>query len=288
MTSVLVTGATRGLGLATARELAHRRAHVLVSGRDPDAVRRTAAEVGGTAVDLDLARLSSVREALAGLPGVDVVVCNAGLQVRGATPPPTADGFDPTVQVNHLAHLALVDGLLARARPPHTVVMLGSATHDPAVRTGMPSPEEGRLTSYARSLAGGPDGARRYATSKLLTTTTALALAREVPGVRVLCFDPGLMPGTGLAREATPAQRLFWGTAMRALAVLPFASTASASGRALARLVSDPPAVPSGTVLDHRLRPVVPSLRARDLGYQDDLMADGRALLASAGWTTTA
>lgn len=285
MTRVLITGATRGLGLATAAAAGARGADVLCAGRDPAVVQATAGRLGAEPVVMDLADLGGVRAAVAGLPDVDAVVCNAGLQIlRG--PAVTPDGFEETFQVNHLAHVALVDALLARPTPPRRVVFIGSATHDPAVRTGTPDPlEDDDLGAAARPGTSGDsgrtDGMRRYATTKLLAAATAGALARERPEVDVFCFDPGLMPGTGLARQYPAPVRLLWSTAFRALQVLPFASSPAASGRALATLLCDrPPPVPSGAYVDHRLRAVDASARARDPGYQDGVLRQSRQLLA--------
>ena len=148
----------------------------------------------------------------------------------------------------------------------------------------MPAPEEGPLTGYARTVAGGRDGARRYATSKLLTTASALGLAREdAPGPRHVLRprpharhrprprgDPGAAARVG-HRDA--------GARRAAVRVLDRGPVRAA----LARLATTPPAVPSGTVLDHRLRPVTPSATASDPAYQDALLADSRALLAAVG-----
>ena len=65
MTTVLITGATRGLGLASARALSGR-ARLLVSGPDPERTRRAADAVGGEPVVLDLGSLEQVREVAAG------------------------------------------------------------------------------------------------------------------------------------------------------------------------------------------------------------------------------
>ena len=284
VTTILITGATRGLGLATAAALRARGARVLCAGRDPLAVERTARRVGAEPVVLDLADLADVRAATARLPQIDAVACNAGLQLlRGPTV--TRDGFEETFQVNHLAHVALVDELLARPGPPRRLVFVGSATHDPAVRTGTPDPlEDADLTALARPVpAGRPDrtaGLRRYATTKLLAAATAAALARERPDVHVTCFDPGLMPGTGLARQYPAPVRVLWSSLFQALRVLPFASSPAASGRAFATLLHDEPSpVPSGSYVDHRLRVTAPSARARDTTYQDSVLRQTRELL---------
>ena len=91
------------------------------------------------------------------------------------------------------------------------------------------------------------------------------------------------MPGTGLARQYPALVRVLWSTVFRGMAVLPFASSPTASGRALAALLCDeaPPA-PSGCYVDHRLRVVAPSARARDLGYQDRVLRQSRQLIMSA------
>ncbi len=285
MTSVLVTGATRGLGLATTAALRHRDATVLAAGRDTTAVDSVARRWGAEPVVLDLADLDSVRGTLSGLPPVDAVVCNAGVQVlRGLST--TRDGFEETFQVNHLAQLALVDALLSGPVPPRRIVFVGSATHDPAVRTGTPDPLEGDdLAALARARPdSGPSraaGMRRYVTTKLLAASTAGALARERPDLHVTCFDPGVMPGTGLARQHPAVVRALWSTLLKGARVLPFASSPAASGRALAALLcDDPPPAPTGSYVDHRLRVRPASARARDTDYQDAVLLQSRRLLA--------
>jgi NAD(P)-dependent dehydrogenase (short-subunit alcohol dehydrogenase family) len=282
-----ITGATRGLGLAAAHAAAARGARVLVAGRSPETVRATATAVGGEPIVLDLERLADVQAVAEALPAVDAVALNAGLQVvTGASRTP--DGFETTFQVNHLAHLLLLDALLARAESPARVVLTGSGTHDPSRRAGMPAPLEGDVGTWARAEDGDEApavaGRRRYTTSKLLNAATAAGLARERPDVHVTCFDPGLMLGTGLSRQYPPAAR--WLTTLLAPALgtlLPFASTPQSSGRALARLLLEVPApAASGAYVDHRLHTRPASQRARDAGFQAEVLRDSRALLALA------
>lgn len=288
MTTVLITGAGRGLGLAAAREGVRRGARVLLAGRSLERMRPVAAAVGGEAVAMDMASLASVREAARSLPAIDALAANAGVQNPGPLRM-TGDGFEETFQVNHLAHLALIDELIARADDgPRRIVLIGSATHDPAAHTTMPAPMTGPLAEIA---AGGPagrdapvDGRRRYTTSKLLITASTSALARELPDRWVACLDPGLMPGTGLARDYVGWQRLLWSTVGRALVVLPFASSPEQSGRTLVRLLLDePPPVPSGAVVDHRLGSAVVSPRAADEAFGGRVLRESRGLLAGAG-----
>lgn len=280
MKTLLITGATRGLGLEAARAAASADGiRLVISGRDPEAVSRVATEVGGTPLVLDLASLEQTRSAIAALGAIDLLAANAGLQVPGPRTE-TADGFETTAQVNHLAHLLLIDELLARAERPMRIAMVGSATHDPSVRSGMPAPE---AVGVEALIAGDGDdptsGRRRYSTSKLLVTAAALGLAREHESDFVYCFDPGLMPGTGLARQYSGWQRVLWSSAMRALTVMPFASTPRRSGRTLSALLTMDPPAPSGSVIDHRKRPAAVSARAADPEFQDEVLSVSRGML---------
>lgn len=286
MTTLLITGATRGLGLATARAAAALEpdVRILVAGRDRERTAAAAREAGGEPVLVDLSSLDAVRRAAEELPAADLLALNAGLQVPGELRT-TVDGFEETFQVNHLAQLLLVDLLVARGDALRRIVLVGSATHDPAQFTGMPAPFEADVATIA---AGGPAGAsqagrRRYTTSKLLSTAATGALAREHPERYVGCLDPGLITGTGLARDYPAPMRALYTRLERPIALLPFASTQERSGTAFARLLLDePPPVPSGTVADHRLRAARISTRAADPAFQDAVLADSRALLHGA------
>ncbi|MER5673431.1 oxidoreductase [Pseudonocardia alni] len=126
--TVIVTGATSGLGLETARALVHAGARVVLAVRDTARGEEIAAELGGAASvrRLDLADLTSVREFAAGFEGtVDVLVNNAGLMAVPFSR--TADGFETQLGVNFLGHFALT-GLLAD-RITERVVTLSSLAH---------------------------------------------------------------------------------------------------------------------------------------------------------------
>jgi NAD(P)-dependent dehydrogenase (short-subunit alcohol dehydrogenase family) len=280
MTTIFITGATRGLGLGAAR-CARDRATVLVGGRDQIRTDQAASEIGGEPFALDLESLAAVHASVNALPHVDAVVCNAGLQIPGAKRT-TRDGFEETFQVNFLSHLALVDGLLAREHPPTRVVWVGSGTHDPAQHSGMPHPREDDLNAIAGGDMGTDDnaGRRRYTTSKLLTTAVAGGLARERPDLYVGCLDPGLMAATGLAREyPAPIARVYVALG-RAIALLPFASTPERSGAQLAALaLDDPPPAPSGTTINFRGKAARISDRAQDPAFQDEILLVARGLL---------
>ena len=119
--TVLVTGATSGLGLRSAEALAARGAHVLLAGRNPDKLATSLEQVRGRAtgaapegVALDLTDLQSVRAAADEVGDrveqLDVLMNNAGVMAvpKGVT----ADGFESQLGTNHLGHFALTAHLL--------------------------------------------------------------------------------------------------------------------------------------------------------------------------------
>jgi NAD(P)-dependent dehydrogenase (short-subunit alcohol dehydrogenase family) len=113
--TVIVTGATGGIGLATARALATADARVVLAVRDVEKGRRVAAAIAGeTEVRaLDLADLASVRRFAEGWTDpIDVLVNNAGVSVP--TRRLTKDGFELQLGTNHLGPFALTNLLLPR------------------------------------------------------------------------------------------------------------------------------------------------------------------------------
>ncbi|MBA3812478.1 MAG: SDR family NAD(P)-dependent oxidoreductase [Caulobacteraceae bacterium] len=136
---ILVTGASAGLGVETARALAAHGAQVVGAVRDLDKgraatgpVRDQASGGGGLElVELDLASLASVRAragalVAAGAP-FDVVIANAG--VMACPKGETADGFETQFGTNHLGHFVLVNRIASLLRPGSRLVNLSSAGH---------------------------------------------------------------------------------------------------------------------------------------------------------------
>ncbi len=276
--SVIVTGGNSGLGYECARAISGSGSgwHVVLAVRDAEkggrAARGVSEETGNPGVEamaLDLASLASVRSfarevaSRDDLPPLKAVVCNAGLQVVAGTSY-TDEGFETTFGVNHLGHFLLVNLLLKELSAPARVVVVSSGTHDPGRRTGMPVPRYRGAEALAyperhpnpdeTSEGPGVVGRRRYTTSKLCNAMFAYELDRRLrsEGVstpeRPICvnaFDPGAMPNTGLTRDYGPLARFAWDKGLTLL--LPVfrrlgvaTSTPEVSGRALARLVTDP------------------------------------------------
>ncbi|OPX10689.1 SDR family NAD(P)-dependent oxidoreductase [Mycobacterium sp. AT1] len=139
---VVVTGATNGVGLATAGALARAGAHVILAVRNVELGARRAAEIGGdtTVVKLDLADQSSVRAFPNLFDGdVDVLVNNAGLVAQNRSE--TVDGFEMTLGTNFLGPFALTNLMFPRVRS--LIVNVASDAHksakidldDPHLRT---------------------------------------------------------------------------------------------------------------------------------------------------------
>ncbi|MBV9194865.1 MAG: SDR family oxidoreductase [Solirubrobacterales bacterium] len=130
----VVTGASSGLGLVTARELARAGATVIMACRNLEKGERAARQVAGGVLErLDLAELDSVRafaeRFAANHARLDLLINNAGVMA-----PPrrvSADGFESQLATNHLGHFALTGRLLASllAAPEPRVVTLSSTAH---------------------------------------------------------------------------------------------------------------------------------------------------------------
>ncbi|HEU5127730.1 MAG TPA: SDR family NAD(P)-dependent oxidoreductase [Glycomyces sp.] len=247
--TALITGGTGSLGFHTAQAILARGGwEALITGRSgvAEAAERLGASASGRR--LDLGSLDAVRSFVRDLPPLDAIVCNAGL-LRVSGTRLTDDGIEETFAVNHLAHFLLVREALPLMRPGSRVVFVSGAAHDPARRTGFPPPDFGDASELAR-----PDGERaerrmragrrRYAASKLCAVMTAYEFARRIPSRAVAfnAFDPGRMPGTGLARDFPKLFGSLWHRVMPALAAVPGAGRRGPerSAAALARLICDP------------------------------------------------
>jgi len=189
----LVTGATRGIGLVTARALAAAGATVLVHGRDAEVGAAVAAEIarasGNSAVRFvraDFMHLDEVRELagqLARLPRLDVLINNAGL--IDAEHRCTAEGYDATFGVNHLAPFLLTMLLLEKLTQsaPARVIVVASEAHRRARL------DFGDLMNVRVSFL------RAYERSKLANLLFVRALAPRLAGsgVTVNALHPGFV-----------------------------------------------------------------------------------------------
>src|SRR5580700_8504100 len=203
----VVTGATSGIGKATAAELARQGAQVILVGRDRargDATVAELATAGPLPPRLELADLSAMAqvralaERLAALDRIDVLVNNAGL-VAGQRRV-TADGYEEVFAVNHLAPFLLTTLLLPKltASAPARVITVTSDAHTSAhLDLDNPQPVDGW------------ESWRAYSNSKLANILFTRELARRLEGTGVTanCAHPGVVR-TRFGREARLPLRL--------------------------------------------------------------------------------
>jgi NAD(P)-dependent dehydrogenase (short-subunit alcohol dehydrogenase family) len=166
---IIVTGATNGVGLGTARALARTGAHVILAVRNTELGAQRAAEIGGSTsiAKLDLADLSSVRAFPELLDDdVDILINNAGALTQHRTE--TADGFEVTIGTNFLGPFALTNLLFRRVRSQ--IINVGSEAHKSAkLRL-----DDMHLRSHRWTAVGA------YARSKLAVMLWGLELDRRL------------------------------------------------------------------------------------------------------------
>lgn len=259
--TIIITGGNTGLGYECAKNIAQtwKTDHIVLACRNSkktdDAVKSLISETGNrniVALELDLSSLESIRNfvvkfAYANLPPLYAIVCNAGLQIVNGTQY-TKDGFELTFGVNHLGHFLLANLLLEKMSDVGRIVFVSSDTHDPLQKTGMPEPkyDKAELLAYPDRSDVILTGTTRYTTSKLCNIYCSYELAERIKSeitkdITINAFNPGMMPGTGLARDRSFFPRFIWKYIMPILTLFKKnVNTVSKSGRALASLVTNP------------------------------------------------
>jgi NAD(P)-dependent dehydrogenase (short-subunit alcohol dehydrogenase family) len=189
--TVVVTGASSGVGLAAAEDFARRGARVVVVGRDPGrlatAVERVRAAGGGREPDsyrTDFNRLDEVRELAAALldryPRIDVLANNAGGMVPQMVT--TVDGYESTIQGNHLAPFLLTNLLRDRLRGGRVVNTASDAHNMGAVDPDRLNGPDDKYSAW-----------RAYGASKGANILFAGEAARRWPDIQSTSYHPGVV-----------------------------------------------------------------------------------------------
>jgi len=182
--TVLITGATNGIGLESAAVLAGMGAHVILVGRDAGRVARAQATVKTrcgaetAAYVCDFASLKDVNQladrVLRDVPKLDVLINNAGSVFARRTV--TVDGYEATFAVNHLSHFLLTTRLLPllTASAPARIIAVASGGH-----------RQGTMDFDNLHFARGYQIMRAYTRSKLANVLFAAELARRLAGTGI-------------------------------------------------------------------------------------------------------
>ena len=298
----VLTGGTSGMGLHAAKELAKLpNAHVIVGARKPDQANALRSSVPAdrlTVFPLDLDATTSVRvfaesvrKAASG-GQLRTIICNAGLQLTGDKVMATPD-IERTFMVNVLAHVLLVDLLLPGLMAGAHVVTVGSGTHNPDDKIAKLFGFRGAYFPNAKQVASGDLGATgkpqqlnmdRYATSKLGAIYQALHLSHEHANgtCSFFAFDPGLMPGTALARDRSAMEQLGWQYFLPMLRYfVSGVSSSELSAKALVQHCILHPQHPSGSYIEFSGKLAPRSQLSENNDNAVRLMLQCRALLQS-------
>ena len=211
--TILITGATSGIGKATAMGLAKLGASIVFTARDVDKAEAAKLEIseksGNKNVEFmvcDLASFDSIRECCNAFAAkherLDVLISNAG--VWDYKRKESRDGIENTFATNYLAPFMMTNlllGLLKKSAPSR-IVNVASALHDGSI-------DFGDIEFKRRPFSG--TGAYRQSKLSLILFTKLLAEKLKGTGVVVNCLHPGVI-ATNIMREANLAYKGFFRT----------------------------------------------------------------------------
>ena len=243
--TIVVTGASSGIGAVAAERLVAGGDRVAVVGRDPERTRALADRIGATAFLADFERFDDVRALAASLldhyDGIDVLANNAGGLYHERRV--TVDGHERTIQLNHLAPF-----LLTRLLRPRLIETAASGRDVRVVSTASMANRFGRLRLDDLDWERRPwrGGWRAYGTSKLATILFAVELGEQLTGTGVTAYS--FHPGTVATRFGASSPLIRFGNAVTGGR---YGITAEAGAAPLERLAGPiPVGAPTGTYFD--------------------------------------
>jgi NAD(P)-dependent dehydrogenase (short-subunit alcohol dehydrogenase family) len=291
--TIIMTGATRGLGLEAAQDILRRspQTHLVILARQSSGaevlpgLQKQSAHV--SAIDIDLASTASIDAAAAQvedfldageLPPLRGLVFNAGVHLRDALHT-TVDGYETTFAVNVLSTHLLLRRLHPHLSGPARIIVTVSDAHFGDIRhTGgtLPAPrwaapqilsKPGAFAHPGRVRAG----RRAYSTSKLGGIHLVHEWARRLPeGIDIVSYNPSLVIGTGLSRDMGGAAPFLMKWVIPPLVHTPIVDTSRVAGRRLADVVLGLTPAPAGAYI-HRTYTTASSAESYDAERERDL-----------------
>jgi len=255
--TVVITGATSGIGEVAAEALARQGARVVFVARDKDRARATLdrliranPDAAHSWVEADLSTVAAMKAAAKAvarkLPRIDVLINNAGaiFERRGVT----ADGLEKTFAINHMAYFVITEGLRPRLAPDARIVSTASNAHI----YGALDFDDLQLTRRYSSIAA-------YGRSKLCNILWTRELARRLANTEVTanCVHPGAVR-TGFGENNSGLLKNLFGLAR------PFMLTPGQGADTLVYLASSPDVAGQTGGYWTRRRLTQPSPAARD------------------------
>jgi NAD(P)-dependent dehydrogenase (short-subunit alcohol dehydrogenase family) len=202
--TIVITGASDGIGAAAARQLHTNGEHVVLVGRSAEKTRAIAAELGVDYHLADFSRLADVRALAATLleryPRIDVLANNAGGIMGDRVE--TEDGHEMTFQVNHLAPFLLTTLLMDRLIESRATI-INTASVAARIFAKFDIDDLELTSNYSANAA--------YGNAKLANILFTRELDRRygASGISTAAFHPGVV-GTGFASKSSGPIRLLY------------------------------------------------------------------------------
>lgn len=271
--TVVLTGASDGIGAAAARQLTASGHRLILVGRSVEKTRAVAADTGAEWFTADFARLDDVRELATkiadavGDGGIDVLANNAGGIFGDQTP--TVDGFEKTLQVNHLAPFLLTNLLLPQLRAGRAAIInTSSVAHRLFGRIDIDDLDNRKNFSANRA----------YGDAKLANVlfTKSLHTKFHDDGLTSVAFHPGTVQ-TNFASDSNTLMRFVYRTPLKRLLLI----TSEKGGSTLSWFIEGTPdeTWTSGEYYDERVLTRRVNPRIEDAALAEALWQKSAALV---------
>ncbi|WP_092553281.1 Rossmann-fold NAD(P)-binding domain-containing protein [Herbiconiux ginsengi] len=211
---------------------------------------------------------------------------NAG--IMPTTPAKSKQRWDSAFATNHLGPLAFTEALIPVLPDGANVVFIASAVEDPERKIAVQAGFRGSRFISAEAAARGEyapggsthAGADAYATSKQGALATVFSLAREIPRLHFRAVEPGVNPGSNLARDMAAPIRVLSRVLAPVMVLMPYYSTPKRAAKVISTVLTDP-STATGIYYDENGKPMQASKQVSDPAYADWYVTESRELLAT-------